>query len=85
MTDTFKAAARGLSDPGVTHYAITPSDSVDLPNIPRVIYILTDGNVVVRDRSGVDITYPVTAGQILPFSAVRILATSTTATMVGWE
>lgn len=85
MSDTFKIASRGLSDPAVTHYTVTPSDSVDLPNVPRVLYVLTDGNIAVRDRSGVDITYPVFAGQVFQFSVVRVLATGTTATVAGWE
>jgi hypothetical protein len=85
MADTFKTANRGLADPATTHYTITPSDSVDLPSIPRVLYILTGGNIAVRDRSGVDITYAVVSGQVFQFSATRILSTGTTATMVGWE
>jgi hypothetical protein len=73
-----------IDRPADRHFAITPSDSADLPIRPRSLRILTDGNVSVRDVGGVDITYPVVAGEILPIRAVRILATGTTADLVGW-
>lgn len=74
-----------LDAPASRHYVITPSDSEDLPVRPRALFVLADGNLVVRDELGVDITYPVTAGTLLTFRAVRILATGTTATVVGWD
>ena len=85
MADRFSSNSKGLAGPADYHYAITPNDGADLAFIPRAIVALTDGDVVMRDRAGVDITYPVTAGQILPFRPVRVLATGTTATVVGWE
>ena len=73
------------NSPGVRHFAITPSDTVDLPVKPRAIRANGAGNVVLTDEGGVDITYTVAAGEILPFSPVLVKATSTTATgLVGW-
>ena len=83
--DAFQSNQAGLESPGERHYEITPSDSADLPRIPRALRVQTDGDVAVRDKFGTDITYPVTAGEVLPFRGVRILATGTTATVVGWE
>jgi hypothetical protein len=74
-----------LADPAVRHHAITPNDSADLAVRPRALYCTAAGDVVVRDQAGNDITYPMLAGQVLPFRAVRVLATGTTATVVGWE
>lgn len=82
--DPFLNHSTGRSSPARRHLAIAPSDSADLPVIPRVIYCQTAGNVAIRDVAGVDVTYTVMAGQILPFSAQRVLSTGTTATVVGW-
>jgi len=84
MSDPFQNNATGLTSPALNHYTITPSDSADLPVRPRAIFALTDGNAVLRDQAGVDVTYPVTAGTLLPFRPVRVLATGTTATLVAW-
>lgn len=67
-----------------THFAISPSNTVDLPIKPREIYCTAAGNVVIRDAHGTDITYAMDAGDRLPFGATRIMATGTTATVVGW-
>ncbi|PWB94665.1 spike base protein, RCAP_Rcc01079 family [Methylosinus sporium] len=84
MADNFSTFAPGLSDVATRHFAISPSDSADLAIKPRAIYCTVAGDAVIRDEAGTDITYPLTAGQILPFRGVRILATNTTATVVGW-
>lgn len=84
MSDPFQNHARGLDSPASRHATITPSDTADIPVRPRVIFCQTSGSLVLRDGSGTDISYTVTAGQILPLSAVRVLATGTTATVIGW-
>jgi hypothetical protein len=84
MSDAFEMHVPALNSPATRHAAITPSDSADLPNIPRALYILTDGDLAVRSAEGVDIIYPVFAGQIFPFRGVRILDTGTDATAVAW-
>ncbi len=85
MADNFSGFAASLTSPGELHYVVTPSDSTDLDPRPRALKCLTSGSVVVRDIAGTDIVYPVEAGEILEFRAVRILATGTTATVVAWE
>lgn len=64
------------------HRAITPSDSVNLPE-PVYIYCLTAGTCQVVDDDGVVVGYPMTAGQLLPILAKRVNATSTTGTYAG--
>ncbi|MEL0435710.1 spike base protein, RCAP_Rcc01079 family [Phycobacter sp. K97] len=82
--DPFSNFARGLESPGAQHFAIVPADGSDLPVRPRVLYILVGGDLVIRDSEGSLLTYPVVSGQILPFSAIGVEATGTTATAVGW-
>lgn len=85
MADNFQYHTPGLDAPARTHYAITPSDTTDLPQMPRALRVLTSGNLSLRDVAGTVITYTVTAGEILPFRPVRVMATGTTATVAGWE
>jgi len=84
MADPFSSHNPKLDSPASRHFTITPSDNTDLATRPRALKVTVGGNVVVRDEGGVDITYPVVAGEILPLRAVRVLATGTTATVVGW-
>jgi hypothetical protein len=40
---------------------------------------------VLEDATGTALTYLVQPGQIIPFRAVRVRATGTTATVFGWD
>ncbi len=73
------------SDPAYYAAAITASDSVDLANPVRAIYIGGAGNVVITTVAGNDVTFSgLPAGMILPVRAKRVKATGTTATgLVG--
>lgn len=82
--DPFAAQARGLTSPATHHFAIVPADGIDLPTRPRVLRVLTSGDVALRDALGVVITYSVSAGEVLQFSAVGVEATGTTAAVAGW-
>ncbi len=63
--------------------AVTPSDSVDLANFSRAIYVGGAGNLVVVMLSGEQVTFTgVQAGTILPIRVTRVRATSTTATAI---
>lgn len=85
MSDRFQGHSKGLESPADTHFAITPADGADLVPRPRAIYCQTTGTVAVMDRTGAVVAYAVQAGQVLPFRAMRVMATGTTATVVGWE
>jgi len=74
--------SRGSTDSATIHFAITPSNN-DLAVIPRALRVLTDGDLAVRDAGGVDITYPVVAGEVFLLRPTRVLP-ATTATVVGW-
>jgi len=84
MSDPFAGAASGLSGPATRHFIVAPSDSVDLAVRPRALVFQSDGSAVIRDEAGADVSYARYAGDILPIRAVRVLATGTTATLVGW-
>ncbi|BCP52838.1 hypothetical protein K32_14550 [Kaistia sp. 32K] len=84
MSDPFAGTATGLSGPALRHFAVTPSDTTDLAIRPRALVFQTDGAAVVRDEAGTTLTYSRYAGDVLPIRAVRVLATGTTATIVGW-
>ena len=63
--DPFAHYRRGLESPVTHHLAITPQNGVDLPVRPRVLRVLTSGDLVLRDEAGTVITYAVEAGETM--------------------
>ena len=62
---------------------VTPSDTVNLTNEARGLYIGTTGNVRVTTRNGTDlIFYSVPAGGILPVYVRRVWTTNTSASNI---
>ena len=85
MSDPFSHLTKGFDSPGDTHYPITPHDDNELDKVPRAIWVNTDGDIAMVDGGGQEITYTVKGGCWIPFRAVKIKATGTTATgIVGW-
>lgn len=84
QTDPFAGYRRGLESPAAAHFNITPQDGTDLPVRPRVLRVISAGDLAVRDAAGTIIVYPVAAGETLAFSAAGIEATGTTAAVAGW-
>lgn len=75
---------RGSTDAATDGFAITPSDSVDLADYPRAIYIGGAGNITMTLASGDVVFTGILAGTVLAVRPSRIKATGTTATaMVG--
>jgi len=63
--------------------AVTPSDTVDLSNACRGIFVGGGGTLVVHMMDGAQVTFTgLVSGQILPIRCTRILATGTTATNI---
>jgi hypothetical protein len=79
MPDPFKGFAKINSAPD-SWYVVVPSNTVDLPTVPRALFFKAAGNVVLSGSDGVDITLAVTAGQRLDLRPTRIKATGTTVT-----
>ncbi|WP_217430234.1 spike base protein, RCAP_Rcc01079 family [Sphingomonas bacterium] len=63
--------------------AVVPSDTVPLAVAPKALLVTVAGNLALKGASGVAITIPVTAGQLLPVQPVYVLAAGTTATVVA--
>jgi hypothetical protein len=88
-TDRFKETtgpwpAEYLSDQSSSCVAVSPSDSVDLTQIPKAIYVGTGGNiamVLASDSGGSAVTFKnVQSGAVLPVRPIRVYNTNTTAT-----
>ena len=82
--DPFELEPTRLHSPCDTHALIVPSDTIDLNPKPRSIYCQVAGNVMIRDKNDVDLSYAVVVGQILPFRGKRVMLTGTTATVYAW-
>lgn len=84
MADRFETNMAALDSPASRHFAITAANT-DLAFRPRALLVTVTGDVVIRDETGIDITYPaVPAYTVLPFRAIQVRA-GTTATVVGWD
>lgn len=85
MSDDFNTYREGLSDPADNHFSITPSDATDFTKVTRGIYVGVGGDIAVVSKGGVVVVYKdVLSGSIIPFRALRVNSTSTTATdLVG--
>ena len=65
------------------HAAIVPSDTIDLTEYPRAIYIGGAGKIKVTLEGGGTETYTgLIAGSILPVIAKRVWSTGTDATLL---
>ncbi len=63
--------------------AVTPHDSVELPQLCRAFYIGGAGNLTVETYAGTTLQFAnCPAGAIIPVQAVKVMATGTTATQI---
>lgn len=79
MSDPFADYTPGLESPPTGGFAITPSDSTDLPQVTRALNVGTAGTLRVLTQDGSDVTLTVAAGILVPLRARRILQAGTTA------
>ena len=84
MVDTFESNQAGLSSPAEHAAAVTPSDSADLANSARGLWVGGTGNVSVDlVGSGSAVLFSnVPEGTLLPIRASRVRDTATTATAI---
>jgi hypothetical protein len=73
----------GLQSPPRNTFAITPSDTTELPFVTRAVYVGATGDITARlagDTGSVTLK-AVPAGSTLPIRARQIYATGTTAAL----
>jgi hypothetical protein len=81
MSDPSGFATPALISPLLGGFAITPSDSSDLPNVTRQIRVTgASGAIAVTWFDGSSTIEPVVGGETLDWRIVRVLASGTTAT-----
>lgn len=62
--------------PADNAYAVTPSDSADLPIAPRALYIGTGGGLKITTAGGQTVNFDnLPNGSILPVRAYKVFAT----------
>lgn len=81
IPDLFRKYIAGRTDTAKKSLTVTPSDSTDLPERARAIYVGVTGNVSIVDPYGNTAVYfAVPAGFQINAEVDRINATGTTAT-----
>lgn len=83
MLDAFQSLADSVASPARRAFAVSPSDTVELPMLPKALLVGGAGALVLRPvDSAADVTITVAAGQIVPIRAQFVRATGTTATAI---
>ncbi|MDH5528869.1 MAG: hypothetical protein OEY05_02440 [Paracoccaceae bacterium] len=80
MQNAFGDRHRRPTDPPVTAFDITPSDSADLPHVTTSLNVATPGKVRVTTLDGSVTDLSVYPGHAFPVRARRVWLTGTTAT-----
>lgn len=84
MLDAFSSFADNVAAPARHAVAVTPSDTADLPDTPKGLYVGTGGDVVLvaadapAGAAGTAFR-SLPGGALLPVRARRVLASGTTA------
>lgn len=82
-SETFTSQNAGLESPAFDGVAVTPSDSTDLTNICRALYIGVTGDVAVITKGGTTLTFKnAQQGSIIPVRCSRVRSTNTTASSI---
>lgn len=84
MSDAFTDYAPGLESPATSAFLIQPSDDADLPEVTRAVHVNQSGTVTVLFADGAEsVTLTLERGAAYPYRLRRVLASGTTATVVG--
>jgi hypothetical protein len=82
MPDAFATRADDVSAPARYTVAVTPSDTTDLPDVPKALYVGGGGDIALMAAADntACIFKAAQAGSILPIRVRRVLVTGTSAT-----
>lgn len=81
--DQHRTFVRDLTTPPEHAAAVVTSDSADLANVSRAIFVGGAGNLTVVMAGGETVTLSgVAAGSLLPIRVSRVMATGTSATSI---
>lgn len=80
-TDRFATVQETFDGPYRKAEVVSKSDTVDLTNVSRAIWVGGTGDMVVIMQDGTTVTFTaIPAGCLLPICVSRVKSTSTTAT-----
>jgi hypothetical protein len=80
MTDRFESLSPSITGPALSGFAAIPSDTADLPETTRALYIGTGGDLAVFMMTGEFLQLKqVPQGSLLPLRVTRIARTGTSA------
>jgi hypothetical protein len=80
MPDPFKHHSPGLNAPAYGAFQITPSDSAELPQVTRAIFIGGEGNLSVTMANGDTVVLTaVQPGMIYPLRCSKVRQSGTSA------
>lgn len=81
MPDAFSGTLDSVSAPATRGGAVVPHDVTPLPDVPKALFVGSGGHLVARGAGGGgDVMFRnVAAGTVLPFRALFVRATGTTA------
>lgn len=83
-TDNFSTFTNPLFGPVTKGEAVTPSDSTELTNVSRALFVGGSGNLALVLASGDEVTLTgVTAGSWLWIRVKQVKSTGTTATNIA--
>ena len=83
MADRFTSTPEKLTDQASSALAVTPSDSVDLANAPKALYIGVTGDITMRlANDTASVLFKAVPVGVLPVRPLRVYATGTTATNI---
>lgn len=81
--DRFAQEGNSLIGPITRLVTVVPSDTTDLPEVTRALYVGVSGTVHVLTAEGNDVTLTaLVAGQLHWIRVARVFATGTTATNI---
>jgi hypothetical protein len=84
MSDDFEHHARGLESPASHAAVVTPSDSDDLSDAARGLYIGVAGDLKVTTVGGDIVEFRgLQGGSVLPVSVKKVFATGQTGTIAS--